>query len=84
MKQFVNYFCVEALLQLVSSAFFLNNYNKIQKWKEIVANSSMGPRRHRKVLFYPILFYPVTLEGRRDTIDEFATIPFHLVLFSAS
>ena len=31
-----------------------------------------------------ILFYPITLEGRRDTTDEFATIPFHLDLFSAA
>ena len=31
-----------------------------------------------------ILFYPVTLEGRRGTTDEFATIPFHLDLFSAA
>ena len=30
-----------------------------------------------------IPIYPITLEGRRDTTDEFATIPFHLVLFSA-
>ena len=30
-----------------------------------------------------ILFYPLTLEGRWGTTDEFATIPFHLVLFSA-
>ena len=35
-------------------------------------------------IFYSILFYPITLEGRRDTTDEFATIPFHLVLFSAA
>ena len=34
-------------------------------------------------LYYSILFYPITLEGRRRTTDEFATIPFHLVLFSA-
>ena len=34
--------------------------------------------------FYSILFYPITLEGRRGTTDEFATIPFHLVLFSAA
>ena len=33
--------------------------------------------------FYSILFYPITLEGRRCTTDEFATIPFHHVLFSA-
>ena len=29
-----------------------------------------------------ILFYPITLEGRRGTTDEFVTTPFHLVLFS--
>ena len=29
------------------------------------------------------LFYPITLEGRRGTTDEFATIPFHLDLLSA-
>ena len=34
--------------------------------------------------FYSILFYPITLEGRRGTTDEFATIPFHLDLFSAA
>ena len=27
---------------------------------------------------------PITLEGRRGTTDVFATIPFHLVLFSAA
>ena len=31
-----------------------------------------------------ILFYPITLEGRQGTTDEFAIIPFHLVLFSAA
>ena len=31
-----------------------------------------------------ILFYPITLEVRRDTTDELAAIPFHLVLFSAA
>ena len=30
------------------------------------------------------LFYPITLEGRPGTTDEFATIPFHFVLFSAA
>ena len=34
--------------------------------------------------FYSILFYPITLGGRRGTTDEFATIPFHLDLFSAA
>ena len=36
------------------------------------------------VLFYSILFYHITLEGRRGTTDEFATIPFYLDLFSAA
>ena len=35
-------------------------------------------------IFYSRLFYPITLEDCRGTTDEFATIPFHLVLFSAS
>ena len=30
------------------------------------------------------LFYPITLGGRRGTTDEFATILFHLDLFSAA
>ena len=34
--------------------------------------------------FYSILFYPITLEGRWGTTDEFATIPFHLDLLSAA
>ena len=33
---------------------------------------------------FVILFYPITLGGRRGTTDEFATIPFHLDLFSAA
>ena len=33
---------------------------------------------------FSILFYPITLEGRRGTTDEFATIPFHLDLFSTA
>ena len=33
---------------------------------------------------YSILFYPITLAGRRRTTDEFETILFHLVPFSAA
>ena len=33
---------------------------------------------------HSILFYPITLEGRRGTTDEFATTTFHLDLFSAA
>ena len=40
--------------------------------------------RDIEVRLYSILFYPITLEGRRGTTDEFATIPFHLDLFSAA
>ena len=36
------------------------------------------------VWFILFLFYPITLEGRRGTTDEFATIPFHLGLFQAA
>ena len=35
-------------------------------------------------LFHSLLVYPITLEDVRGTTDEFATIPFHLVLFSAA
>ena len=31
-----------------------------------------------------IQFYPIALEGHQGTTDELATIPFHLVLFSAA
>ena len=47
-------------------------------------------KNHNKslLIFFSIhilfLFYPITLEGRRGTTDEFATIPFHLDLFSAA
>ena len=34
--------------------------------------------------FYSILFCPITLGGHWGTTDELATIPFHLVLFSAA
>ena len=34
--------------------------------------------------FVSILFYPITLEGRLGSTDEFATTPFHFVLFSGA
>ena len=46
--------------------------------------SSSDMHRMLYFLLYFILFYPITLEGRRGTTDEFATIPFHLDLFSAA
>ena len=36
------------------------------------------------VTLFSILFYPITLEGRRGTTEEFATTLLHLFLFSAS
>ena len=41
-------------------------------------------KRKQPVSVLSILFYPITLEGRRGTTDEFATTPFHLDLFSAA
>ena len=38
----------------------------------------------QSLIIFCSLFYPITLEGRRGTTDEFATIPFHLDLFSAA
>ena len=41
------------------------------------------PLRERLIV-YSILFYPITLLSRWGTTDDFETIPFHLVLFSAA
>ena len=54
-------------------------YNKM--YSERPLSLPLPSRKH--ILFYS-LFYPITLEDRRGTTDEFATIPFHLVLFSAA
>ena len=35
-------------------------------------------------LVHSIIFCPITLECRRGTTDDFETISFHLVLFSAA
>ena len=42
------------------------------------------PKASKPNLDYCILFYLITLEGRRGTTDEFVTFHFHLVLFSAA
>ena len=47
-------------------------------------NSVTQGRISVRYILYSILFYPITLEGCRGTTDEFATIHFHPVLFSAS
>ena len=41
-------------------------------------------RLQNKPNFDSILFCPITLDGRRSTKDDFATISFRLVLFSAA
>ena len=56
---------------------------------DVSSESSARQRIHMKIQAListndSILFYPITLGGRRGTIDEFATIPFHLDLFSAA
>ena len=43
-----------------------------------------GWYNHNHYYYFSMLFYPITLEGRLGTTDEFATIPFHLDLFSAA
>ena len=56
-------------------------YNKIFMCSRGLIFSSKVHLLDVSILF---LFYPLTLEGRRGTTYEFATIPFHLVLFSAA
>ena len=56
-----------------------NNYEE-RKQKRRLGTAS----NEITILFYSILFYPITLEGRRGTTDEFATTTFHLDLFSAA
>ena len=55
--------------------------------KSFCRNFHQTPTMSKKISYmsvYSILFYPITLEGRQSTTDEFATIPFHLDLFSAA
>ena len=59
-------------------SIFSSGGHLVQRNKTILAILVEG---HPKNYF---LFYPITLGGRRGTTDEFATIPFHLDLFSAA
>ena len=64
---------------------FFKHSNLSNQWQEPFHSWNIIISKHwLPFLFYSILFYPIALEGCRDTIDEFATIPFHLVLFSAA
>ena len=61
---------------------FLTDHNSIiLKLKLHENDRGKGYWKFNLIIF---LFYPITLEGRRGTTDEFATIPFHLDLFSAA
>ena len=62
----------------IISLFFLFNSGRLSN---IDRNSHKGPFNHKQLT---ILFYPIILEGHRGTTDEFGTMPFHLVLFSAA
>ena len=60
-------------------------------WLDRVSNpgplaleSDMLPNALCSPAYIYIIFYPITLEVRRGTTDEFATISFHLDLFSAA
>ena len=63
-------------LKVADTAIKLKAHKIVSKPFALPSNSPVS--------FYSILFYPITLEGRRGTTDEFATIPFHLDLFSAA
>ena len=49
-----------------------------------ICTNELGHMTNMAAMPYSILFYPITLEDRRGTTDEFATTPFHLDLFSAA
>ena len=59
---------------------FMQNVTNILNFPFSDFSPSCSPNLH----FYAILFYPITLEGRRGTTDELAIIPFHPVLFSVA
>ena len=58
--------------------------NKLWCYVQIIILFSVILKELIILFFFSIRFYPITVEGRRDTTDEFATIPFHLVLSSAA
>ena len=58
--------------------------------KFVITPICINLHKNQRIMYFSltvpgsILFYPITLEGRRGTTDEFATIPFHPDLFSAA
>ena len=59
--------------------YYYKNKNKLSRFQQ----ENHAIHRYAKHSI-SILFYPIILGGRRGTTDEFATIPFHLDLFSAA
>ena len=68
----------------VSPASWLRGYKTFSCSTELSMKFFLLINVEMPTILFSILFYPITLEGRRGTTDEFATIPFHLDLFSAA
>ena len=66
-------------LKVYSQNVYSRNVYSQHGYSHLVYWSKYGRHISRSILFYPI-----TCEGRRDTTDEFSTIPFHHFLFSAA
>ena len=62
----------------------MENWMPISHPAEADATKNIHHKPFKEEILFSILFYPITLGGRRGTTDEFATIPFHLDLFSAA
>ena len=73
-------------LSSIFSLFFLPLWETARYGLKYCLKGPLSPKLPTNQLneYYLFLFYPITLEGRRGTTDEFATIPFHLDLFSAA
>ena len=60
---------------------FLKHSYPSNKWQEPFHSWTIIISKH---CFQLLFYFITTYEDRRGTTDEFATIPFHLVLFSAA
>ena len=81
---FFFFFCSDKRLHL-----FLHYAQREEAINRYTTGSDKLPTTHPTPASPPlscnsVLFYPKTLGGRRGTTNEFATIPFHLDLFSAA
>ena len=84
-KIYSSFYLLSFILVLILYALIYRSIWKHRAKKRKRKRSSLYPAGVSQyiILFY-FLFYPITLEGRRGTTDEFATTPFHLDLFSAA